>query len=422
MEGCDLDASIKHHESYDTAETTIAADESFFHDAEAEDEHNRECPICMDSFTVGDVASWSSYENCSHVYHHQCIKEWLLRHNNCPFCREIFLPVDRAQTKITMKVFKQLSDLRSRRAEKTFYCVQDGLVTIQSIQSSSSSRPSSSATEKVIPYTTETASTPSILRKCGHIKGESAQLKEKLKSGVTKADLRKLRGDRCDKVSNVDAEPLAIIEEPNFDAEASEAASHIPEDGTPFIRSSSGESASNAPTEDPEDYVGIETSLSAIDSQDHSDSQDGIFVGHSKVSEHSTALAAADFTLFSACCPPADTHEPTVQKIEKRSESFSPEVDGVEVDIESQVCPASSELQPVQRDSPCEETDRVAMEAAEKEEGDLEEQTASKKCSTQCEESSLTSSTSSIDSASGEDDSRKTPLSRRRAPSRLASF
>jgi Ring finger domain len=47
----------------------------------------RECSICMDEFEVGDTVSWAPHALCTHVFHHQCIKNWLLRHAECPCCR-----------------------------------------------------------------------------------------------------------------------------------------------------------------------------------------------------------------------------------------------------------------------------------------------------------------------------------------------
>jgi Ring finger domain len=210
---------MKHAESYDTGEITAAISDSFcLFDNTLQEEDDRDCPICMEPFAVGDIVSWSSYEKCSHVYHHQCIKEWLLRHNNCPFCREIFLPVDRANTKITMKVFRELSDLRAKRAEKTYYCVQDGLVTLEDKHCKSTTPPTGTATATTA--TTATTTTP-ILRKCGHIKSAKTvlEIKEKLKPGVTKAELKKLRGDRAEKICMGDTENnlLDIMADPDLD-------------------------------------------------------------------------------------------------------------------------------------------------------------------------------------------------------------
>jgi Ring finger domain len=56
---------------------------------------NIECSICLDYFKEGDVVSISPFyslqQTCHHVFHHICIKEWLLKHSTCPTCRQEFL-------------------------------------------------------------------------------------------------------------------------------------------------------------------------------------------------------------------------------------------------------------------------------------------------------------------------------------------
>eukprot|EP00934_Nitzschia_sp_Nitz4_P007991 Nitzschia sp. Nitz4//scaffold108_size72880//21399//22877//NITZ4_005810-RA/size72880-processed-gene-0.49-mRNA-1//-1//CDS//3329532654//7981//frame0 len=54
------------------------------------------CSICLEAFHVGDKVSWSTDSRCCHVFHHDCIREWLLRRIHCPCCRKVLLPVDRA--------------------------------------------------------------------------------------------------------------------------------------------------------------------------------------------------------------------------------------------------------------------------------------------------------------------------------------
>lgn len=50
----------------------------------------RECVICMNEFTIGDIVR---YLPCVHTYHKECIDDWLMRSFTCPSCME---PVDAA--------------------------------------------------------------------------------------------------------------------------------------------------------------------------------------------------------------------------------------------------------------------------------------------------------------------------------------
>ena len=61
--------------------------------------HIQECSICMEVFKVGDKVSFSPAEGCLHVFHHDCLRRWLLRKTDCPCCRVIMLPVDRPNPK-----------------------------------------------------------------------------------------------------------------------------------------------------------------------------------------------------------------------------------------------------------------------------------------------------------------------------------
>lgn len=49
------------------------------------------CAICLANFCSGDVVAVSHHKRCSHIYHHDCIFEWLLKSNDCPCCRRKFL-------------------------------------------------------------------------------------------------------------------------------------------------------------------------------------------------------------------------------------------------------------------------------------------------------------------------------------------
>jgi hypothetical protein len=50
-----------------------------------EDPINTECSICLDLIEIGQ--RYTKLQ-CDHVYHRECIQEWLLIKTNCPLCRD----------------------------------------------------------------------------------------------------------------------------------------------------------------------------------------------------------------------------------------------------------------------------------------------------------------------------------------------
>jgi hypothetical protein len=54
------------------------------------DENNRECCICFEEHHIRDKVSRLP---CAHIYHPQCIVQWLVKNNTCPQCR-YELPTD----------------------------------------------------------------------------------------------------------------------------------------------------------------------------------------------------------------------------------------------------------------------------------------------------------------------------------------
>lgn len=70
---------------------------------DADDPFNLEdspsCCICLEDFANGDTLCHSFV--CPHVFHVNCMKQWLLRHDACPCCRQFYLamkPSDSLQT------------------------------------------------------------------------------------------------------------------------------------------------------------------------------------------------------------------------------------------------------------------------------------------------------------------------------------
>ena len=50
----------------------------------ADDQHNRDCPICIDALKRGDAVI---VLHCKHMFHDECVTLWLRQHNTCPVCR-----------------------------------------------------------------------------------------------------------------------------------------------------------------------------------------------------------------------------------------------------------------------------------------------------------------------------------------------
>lgn len=88
----------------------------------------RECMICMEEFAAGDSVAWSIH--CDHVFHDDCLTEWLMKHDNCPYCRQLVIPdFDGVSTKPpSKKKVKQMQADRTTRIATTSYSLEEGFV------------------------------------------------------------------------------------------------------------------------------------------------------------------------------------------------------------------------------------------------------------------------------------------------------
>jgi len=50
----------------------------------------RECSICLSSFRADDYVCMSNNPECRHVFHRACIHPWLMEHEDCPCCRQLY--------------------------------------------------------------------------------------------------------------------------------------------------------------------------------------------------------------------------------------------------------------------------------------------------------------------------------------------
>lgn len=60
-------------------------------DADYEKDTGPECAICLSCFQQGDSVVESVNTSCRHVFHAKCMYGWLLRHDECPVCRAVYL-------------------------------------------------------------------------------------------------------------------------------------------------------------------------------------------------------------------------------------------------------------------------------------------------------------------------------------------
>jgi hypothetical protein len=55
---------------------------------------SNECSICLCEYTLGSDIVWSSNPQCDHVFHTNCIEQWLMKQRDgplCPCCRRDFV-------------------------------------------------------------------------------------------------------------------------------------------------------------------------------------------------------------------------------------------------------------------------------------------------------------------------------------------
>lgn len=95
------------------------------------------CPVCLDSFHIGEEVAWSKLQHCRHVFHYECILPWaVLGHIHCPVCREVFWSKNRrAQRECMMcerlkkNVLSQSTLYAESILEMSRFCVLHGLTS-----------------------------------------------------------------------------------------------------------------------------------------------------------------------------------------------------------------------------------------------------------------------------------------------------
>lgn len=81
----DLTLPLANDNDNSSLSTTTAQD--------TDDIENIYCSICLDKYKPGDHVSFAKNENTPchhHIYHENCINIWLLKNDNCPYCRRSY--------------------------------------------------------------------------------------------------------------------------------------------------------------------------------------------------------------------------------------------------------------------------------------------------------------------------------------------
>lgn len=69
----------------------IACEENDADSLSPRTDHEDLCAICLCKFENDDEVAWSQNRRCNHVFHRECIAEWLQKKEECPCCRSFFL-------------------------------------------------------------------------------------------------------------------------------------------------------------------------------------------------------------------------------------------------------------------------------------------------------------------------------------------
>lgn len=193
-------------------------------------DEEKECPVCMDAFDVGDLISWSPNTNCEHVFHHCCIKEWLIERKCCPCCRQTFLPVDQLEGLTKSKKIGELLLGQQQRAANRFFCIRHGVVTL--------SKPDLCFTKKC----------------------EREQMFNKVNSVPSRTELAEIRGCRIENIDSSCEQDVCIP-----------VALDLPEDDanhTTMTSNSIDEDLAEPPTsESTEDLPAVETLIVSTDEE-----------------------------------------------------------------------------------------------------------------------------------------------------------
>lgn len=100
-------------------------------ESDANENKIQTCSICLEAFHVGERVSWSSTNLCDHGFHPFCIQEWLIRHEDCPMCRQRFMLCDFSGKRVPTTMLRVLRKEYKKRKEETCFSIHDGLMNLK---------------------------------------------------------------------------------------------------------------------------------------------------------------------------------------------------------------------------------------------------------------------------------------------------
>lgn len=87
----DTISAAKNHPSitFDDQETLPSSKSQ---EEETTTESEEICCVCLDGYSEGDIICTPKQEDCDHVFHRECIHEWIKQnHDCCPLCRVVLI-------------------------------------------------------------------------------------------------------------------------------------------------------------------------------------------------------------------------------------------------------------------------------------------------------------------------------------------
>lgn len=60
------------------------------------------CLICLSGYKLGETFCSANVDDCVHLFHEDCLLEWLMKHDDCPCCRRCIIPEEVAEDRIEL--------------------------------------------------------------------------------------------------------------------------------------------------------------------------------------------------------------------------------------------------------------------------------------------------------------------------------